>query len=237
MAQQYEQLPFSKLVFLHLFPGAVVAIVFITLAYFMQSSEMPAVFWFYVAIPIGVIPAELGYLLYQGRKRNGYFSLNGILAYQNPLSRKQYLWMVPAAFLSSIILLTLAGVADSWIYSNVFGWLPHWLDVELLDAADVSKPLLLIVAYLFSGLLGPTIEEIYFRGYLLPRVSAYGRWANLLNAFLFALYHFWSPWRLVQRTIGGLPLTIAPKRGNLNVAIITHVLLNTVGITLTVLGL
>jgi membrane protease YdiL (CAAX protease family) len=237
VADQNEQLPLSKLIFLHLFPGVVIALVFITLAYFNQSSEMPAVFWFYLAVPIGMIPTELGYLLHQGRKRNGHFSLAGILAYQNPLSWKQYLWMVPATFLSMLILLTLAGTGDSWFYTNLFGWLPAWLNIELLDAADVSKPVLLIVAYLFNGLLGPTIEELYFRGYLLPRLSVYGRWADLLHSFLFAIYHFWSPWRLVQRTIGVLPLAIAAKRSNLNVAIITHVLLNTVGFTLTILGI
>ncbi|MDX1416759.1 MAG: CPBP family intramembrane glutamic endopeptidase [Candidatus Promineifilaceae bacterium] len=236
MAQQYEQLPFSKLLFLHLFPGAAIAFVFIILAYSMQSSEMPAVFWFFVAIPMGMIPTELGYLLYKGRKRNGHFSLHGILAYQNPLSWKQYLWTVPVTFLSMLILLTLAGTADSWFYTNIFGWLPSWLNIELLDAADISKPLLLIVAYLFNGLLGPIIEELYFRGYLLPRMSAYGRWADLLHTFLFAIYHFWSPWRLIQRTIGVLPLPIAAKRSNLNVAIITHVLLNTIGFTLTISG-
>lgn len=237
MAQPYEQLPFPKLVFLHLFPGAVIAFVFIILAYFMRSSEMPAVFWFYLAIPMGMIPAELGYLLNKGRQRNGNLSLNGVLAYQDPLSWKQYLWMVPATFVSMLVMLTLAGVGDSWFYTNVFGWLPSWLDVELLDAADVSQPLLLIAAFLFSGLVGPIIEELYFRGYLLPRMSAYGRWADLLHTFLFATYHFWSPWRLVQRTIAVLPLAIAPKHSNLNVAIITHVLLNTIGFTLTIIGI
>ena len=237
MTQQYEQYPFAKLLFLHLFPGAIILAIFITLAYLMQSSAMPAVFWLYIAIPIGMIPTELGYLLYQGKRQNGQFSLKGVLAYQNPLSWKQYLWMVPVTFLSMLLLLTIAGMGDSWIYTNVFGWVPSWANVELLDAADASKPVLLVVVYLFNGLLGPTIEELYFRGYLLPRMSSYGRWADILHTFLFALYHFWSPWRLVQRTIGVLPLAIAAKRGNLNIAIVTHILLNTIGFTLTILGL
>jgi membrane protease YdiL (CAAX protease family) len=36
------------------------------------------------------------------------------------------------------------------------------------------------------------VEELYFRGYLLPRLSRYRAWAPLLGGLLFALYHVWQ---------------------------------------------
>ena len=36
------------------------------------------------------------------------------------------------------------------------------------------------------------MEELYFRGYLLPRLSRYGRWAPLLGGLFFGLYHVWQ---------------------------------------------
>jgi membrane protease YdiL (CAAX protease family) len=239
MNEKFEDISLSKAVLLHLFPGAIITLIFIVLATSFKELALPALFWLVVAIPIGLIPSELGYLFYVGYQRNGRLSLDGILGYQKPLTFVQYLWMVPAAFLAMLVLFTIAGFADQLIYSSLFGWLPAWLNLEIISFVDLEQSLLILLVALtmiFVNILGPIVEELYFRGYLLPRLSRFGRWAPLLNTFLFALYHFWTPWHLIQRTIGALPMAIAAKRGNLRVAIITHVLVNTIGFTLTLLG-
>ncbi|MEV0111553.1 CPBP family intramembrane glutamic endopeptidase [Nocardia sp. NPDC050799] len=51
----------------------------------------------------------------------------------------------------------------------------------------------------------PLIEELYFRGFLLPRIAHLGGWAPVLSTVLFALYHFWSPWVFVSRVIFTFP--------------------------------
>jgi CAAX protease family protein len=52
-----------------------------------------------------------------------------------------------------------------------------------------------------TGLSFPIIEELYFRGFLMPRLSHLGRWAPVLSAVLFSLYHLWSPWVFLSRII------------------------------------
>jgi membrane protease YdiL (CAAX protease family) len=47
----------------------------------------------------------------------------------------------------------------------------------------------LLLGLVLSGVVAPVVEEMYFRGYLLPRLSRLGRWAPVLNVTLFALYH------------------------------------------------
>lgn len=83
---------------------------------------------------------------------------------------------------------------------------------------------------LFGNLVGPLVEELYFRGYLLPRLAHLGRWGAVVNGILFALYHFWSPWYVVSRAIGILPIAFfARSKRNVVVTILVHCTLNTVG--------
>ncbi|MEE9601175.1 MAG: CPBP family glutamic-type intramembrane protease [Thermoplasmata archaeon] len=44
-----------------------------------------------------------------------------------------------------------------------------------------------------DGFAAPVVEEPYFRGNLLPRVSHLGRTAPFVSAVLFYAYHFWMP--------------------------------------------
>lgn len=55
-------------------------------------------------------------------------------------------------------------------------------------------------------ILGPLIEELYFRGSLLPRLARFGFWAPLINVSLFSLYQFWTPWDVLTRVVILLPL-------------------------------
>jgi hypothetical protein len=48
----------------------------------------------------------------------------------------------------------------------------------------------------------------------------------VLHSFLFAVYHFFTPWMIITRTLGMLPLAFAVKRKNIWVSVIVHVLAN-----------
>ena len=84
-----------------------------------------------------------------------------------------------------------------------------------------------------NGIAGPLVEELYFRGYLLPRIPSRRGWAPLINVILFSLYHFFSPWQNVTRIVALIPLvyTVAWKR-NIYLSIFTHCILNTLGMIL-----
>jgi membrane protease YdiL (CAAX protease family) len=74
----------------------------------------------------------------------------------------------------------------------------------------------------------PATEELYFRGYLLPRMpSKLKGWTGIVHSGLFALYHFWAPWLFITRTFGVLPLIyIVRRKENIILGIISHCLLN-----------
>jgi membrane protease YdiL (CAAX protease family) len=75
------------------------------------------------------------------------------------------------------------------------------------------------------------VEELYFRGFLLPRLSRFGLWAPVINGVLFTLYHFFSPWAFVERVIMVIPMAwLVQRKRNIYITIIAHLLLNTLGI-------
>jgi membrane protease YdiL (CAAX protease family) len=92
--------------------------------------------------------------------------------------------------------------------------------------------------FIVNGIAGPIVEEIYFRGYLLPRISRLGAWAPLLNTVLFSLYHFFTPWLNVSRIIGLLPMVYAAWwKKSIYVSMAVHVLGNAIPMLFLLAGL
>jgi membrane protease YdiL (CAAX protease family) len=89
--------------------------------------------------------------------------------------------------------------------------------VEVSGPADVFPDINLVgnyvfvVFYIVVGLVFNIFgEEIYYRGYLLPRMrGAFGRWDWVANGVLFALKHVYQRWLYPGLLIGGLSFAFA----------------------------
>src|SRR6476659_10752231 len=77
-------------------------------------------------------------------------------------------------------------------------------------------------------IVAPVVEELYFRGYLLPRMpQRLRRWRAPTHVVLFAAYHLWSPWLIPTRVLAILPLAyIAVRTRDVRLGVVTHVVLN-----------
>ena len=81
-------------------------------------------------------------------------------------------------------------------------------------------------------------EELYFRGYLLPRLSHWGWYAPIINAFLFTLQHFWQPYNYLLIFLLVLPeVMIVRWKRNIRFSILCHCTANTLGAVLTLIAL
>jgi membrane protease YdiL (CAAX protease family) len=160
-----------------------------------------------------LIPFELGYLIYQARK-NGT-SLGNIVLYRQPVPKGQLVLLVIALFVWALIIGTLLTPVDFFVKENLFSWLPGGYDVtngltrNVARFSTVALLITLVFGLIVDGIAAPVVEEMYFRGYLLPRISRLGAWAPLLNTVLFSLYHFFSPFQIVSRTLTFLPVVYA----------------------------
>lgn len=213
----------------HLLPGVGMTLFHSVTAPRLFQLGLPAVWGLLLGTLFIIIPLELGLLLYAGKQQTGRVTLRGILDHK-PLPMRQFLWLIPLVFLASAILPGLGVAIEPWLRTEVFGWLPAWYSPSPAALAGATPALWITTAMLWfvsQVIAGPIVEELYFRGYLLPRVAYLGRWAPLFNAGLFALYHFWQPHALLTILLTSLPLAYAVWwKHNLYPSIIAHCSVN-----------
>jgi uncharacterized protein len=231
---QAERLSTWKTVFLHLFPGLLALVVFVLIARPVESLGYPSMMAWLISVALTMLPFELGYLYYQGMKRNGRPSLEGVILYRQPLGAGKVILWTALTFLAILVLFLLTGPLTNYLETVVFGWVPDWFMQDTGLGGGYSAPALLIlnIASIFVFVIGvPVVEEMYFRGFLLPRLSHLGYWSILVNSFLFALYHFTTPWGLAFRTLMILPLAYSAYRTkNILPAILVHAMVNSVDV-------
>ena len=189
-----------------------------------------------LSILITLIPVQLGILFYEGKKLNGKLSLKGVISFTKKSSLKSYLLFVPLLLVYAIVMFVLVSpLLTPSITEALFAWYPQEYNLQNLwsNPGDLSGYqgifLLLGLFILINGVLGPFVEELYFRGYLLPRMNGCaGRWAPALNIALFSLYHFFSPWENPIRIIAFLPWGyLVWNKRDIRFSILVHVLMNT----------
>ncbi len=130
----------------------------------------------------------------------------------------------------------IAQPVNDFMVNTLFWWYPQEYNLQNLlvnpTLLAYQGVLGLLIFYIIVGaLLVPIVEELYFRGYLLPRMEDYAKkWAPLVSAVLFSLYHFFSPWENPIRIISLFPVYyVVWKKKNIRFGIIIHVLMNTSG--------
>lgn len=228
--KQYPKI--IPLIALFLVPGLIISTTYAFLASPIVDMEFPAIGILALAGVLTLIPVELGIILYRSKKDFGILSLKKMLPYQNELSIKTYLWLVPLLLLWAIMIMVFGSGINEYIRNEFFFWVPDWYVISAdYSGYDTWKVVITLISlFLFGGLIFPIIEEIYFRGYLLPRMEWMGKWAPIVNAFLFSLYHFWTPWQTITRTVALIPFCyIAYRTKNIKITIVAHCLLNIMG--------
>jgi len=211
-------------IILHLFPGILVVCFYLLARQPVANLGYPSVVALILAFAFFLIPAELGYLFYQGKKNTGRFTLQGIISYREAIPWWQYLVWVPFIFIAIGAIFSGLKPLDAFLQQRLFSWMPE--PGYGLDGMYSRKTLMVTYAlvFIFVAVLSPLVEELYFRGFLLPRMK--GKYATLFHSFLFAAQHFFTPWMLITRTLGLLPLLFGVKKKNIYVGIIVHILCN-----------
>jgi len=224
---QIEKHSTAQSVFLHLLPGILVGCFYFLALKPVAKMGYPSLFVQFLAFAFILVPLELGFLLYQGKKKTDRFTLRGIISYQKSIPWWQYIVWVTIIFVIVGAIMTLFKPVDSFLQKNLFFWMP---DVNTGLDGTYSKTILIVTYSVFliiNVFLAPMVEELYFRGYLLPRMK--GKFAILFHSFLFAAVHVFSPWMIIARTFGFLPIIFGTIKKNIYVGMIVHMLCNAIG--------
>lgn len=225
---------------LHLLPGAALSAFVVVLGPWGVDPLFALLF----GIGLIITPLELGYLAVYAKRTTGSWSPFNAVNYTTRFSVRQLLRLatVPALWMLALVAISMAAV-DERLATHLFDWMPTVLTEMATPDGDASisggrAAALLIVFFVFNGLLGPITEELYFRGHLLPRIDRYGRGAPVLGTLMFTLYHFHSPWRYPAIVLGFLPATwMAWRRRSMYVSLTTHLIINNVFILMMVAAL
>ena len=224
---QIEKHSTAQSVIFHFLPGILVGGGYCLAIQPVAKMGYPSIFALNLAFAFVLVPVELGFLLYQGKKKTGRFTLQGVISYRNPIPWWQYFVWVSVIFVIVGTIMTLLEPVNSFLQKNLFFWMP---DINSGLDGNYSKTILIVtysMILIFNVFLAPMVEELYFRGYLLPRMK--GKFAILFHSFLFAVYHIFSPWMIIAITLGFLPILFGTTKKNIYIGIIAHILCNSVG--------
>jgi membrane protease YdiL (CAAX protease family) len=196
IAQSNDQHSLVKSFLLHVLPGIFVTAAFLLLKPLLASTGFPPLLAFLIAVLLIGIPFMLGAMLNEGKKINGHFGLEGVVLYRQKVPWRTFALVFVGAFVVLYLLIMLSIPINSIIAERIFFWVPEWmfLDDQAQYEGYAKNELVLVFTLhlLITGIILPWVEELYFRGYLMPRISRYEIWAPLIGGFFFGLYHVWQ---------------------------------------------
>ncbi len=220
----------ARSIFNHLYPGILITIFFIWITPLLTARGWPPQLSMLIAIAVIVTPVILLHL-HRAKSIEKRNRLQELISYKEKLPGWKLVVYSVGLILFAYIVYGLTQPVNEYLSDTLFHWLPEWYLVR--DFEGYPKKVVMIVLFLnliLNGLLAPVLEEIYFRGYLLPRMASFGKGAPIINALLFSIYHFWQPQIYLTLIIAMLPMTyLVWKTRSLRLAIYTHCGLNILG--------
>jgi len=225
------------MIVLHLLPGALAMLFMLIAGSWLKRVGLPpsVPIKFSFIAPLLMI-MQLGFLYYKSRQLNGKFSLQGVVLYRdNPIPWwKTIALSMPLFVWIAVVWYVIKPPVNGFFIEHFFRWMPaYFFDEYFLNNLNQYSPTLLRtlgVLFTLSISFGGAVEELYFRGYLLPRMESLGAWSPLVNSVLFSLYHFWSPWEGVVRLLALLPWFYSVwLTRNIHLALLVHFIINAFG--------
>lgn len=223
-----------KSILYHFYPGVIITIFFSLITPFMVKAGLPPQLSMLIAIAVVVVPVLLLHLR-KAKQKEGVDRINDLVVYKEKLGTKKLALYTTGLIIFAFLIYGLTQPVNEIITEKLFYWLPDWYKVR--DFEGYSKTVILTTLFLnllLNGLVAPYLEELYFRGYLLPRMETWGKLAPLWSAVLFSLYHFWQPQIYLTLIVALFPMTyLVWKTKSLKLAIYVHCGLNIIGALLS----
>ncbi|MFN2195733.1 MAG: lysostaphin resistance A-like protein [Anaerolineales bacterium] len=228
----FPQQPLLLSCLLHILPGVLVTLGFVLLRPLAQAAGYPPLLAFLLAVLFIDLPVMLGILLVAGKQQTGHWNWMGAVYYREKLPWGKFALIFIGAFLVVYLLITLITPLSDWLANSLFSGLPAWMFLDEQSQYLAYTKNILIFTFTFqlllTGLVLPWVEEVYFRGYLLPRISRFGWWAPVIGGLFFGLYHLWQPYGFLTVFLLGAALgALVVWTRDLRLSISLHVAANT----------
>jgi len=151
----------KRIVWLHLFPGILILSLYVLITPHITDLGWPSLMSLMISFVVVIVPFEIGHLYRKARKVNK--SIKSLLI-NEPIRRKQFILLLLAGVIVSILISGLGQLIDSEIKTSLFYWLPKWYMYDI-EFTQYSRNVLIVTAAVrifVDGLLIPYAEETYF---------------------------------------------------------------------------
>lgn len=230
---------FGTSILLHIVPGILIAAFGGGISYLLRNRGIPAYFFLEISILVIMVPVMTG-LMVRARRLEAVPKLRDVP--QKP-QRTIKIWeyiVYPAVIVgfSGAIFMLLGEPVNGFFRELLVPNLPAWADVghAFTEPDSYGRAWRIITWALGIPLVvvvGPTMEEFYFRGYLLPRIPGSPVAVISAGIVLFACYHVFTIWMVPLRLIALIPLVaIVWRTRSVAIGIIGHCALNLIGDTI-----
>lgn len=228
-----EKMSILKVVAFIFIPTAILTALYIFIGY--MQTVVPSLLLFSLLAIIVLFPFEVGMVIKASKKEHGKYSLKSAFNHYNKMSPlKIFIYGFFLSGFAGVVSITIAPLENSLfapLSDKIAQTMPqyfNWNNIEYLK--QYSKEILLatcIVYFICNVIIGPIIEELFFRGYLTSKMSRFGNFAPLIITVLFSLYHFWLPFNNLFRICAFFPAAwMAWKKKNIYIIIVFHCLCN-----------
>lgn len=233
---------------LQLLPGVAMLVAFVPIAAWFGRLGLPSFLALAVAILIADVPTSWYIILSRTRRETGgRFHFAAAFPWHAKIPSWQYILIgLPVIVFGVVMIGGVTPAISSAIRDVVAPDVPHWflLEPDPRMFAALSRPVLIIMwltmLFVFTGLGGIT-QELFSRGFLLPRTAHWGWWAPAFNAVLFGVFHLNAPWSWPGFVILALPWAyLVWWRHSIKIGLFGHVgmlLLQSLMMALLVFGL
>jgi membrane protease YdiL (CAAX protease family) len=225
-----------QLIVLHLLPGLIFAGFFFLLSSVFIKRGLTGYLALLVSIPVCLAPIELGVMLFWSARFTASRSLSRAIAYRRKGTAVEYIGLPLLLFMCWGVLSILINPVSQYLAAHLTFWLPVWttqqaLITGLASSSPAQRSIALGLGVLLSGFVAPVVEELYFRGFLLPRMEHWGWLAPVLNSLLFAVYHFYFPENVPGIFVAFVPISyIVMLKKDWRIGALVHCLFNLWGV-------
>lgn len=230
-----KKMSLTKIIILHLLPAFFMTLGVLILDYLISAYMIPRFLIFAICGICILVPVEIGVIKYYKSKEKS-IKLIELCKKEGKRNWKQTIIFTIVSVVLFISVFGLLGpFVNNYIKETFFFWFPDAFNLgDYIENSQLYSRTILITSYflglLIVGIIIPVVEELYFRGFLLPRMGNKKFAAPFIETVLFAVYHFWSPWMIPIRILGIFPMVFfVSRKKNIYIGIITHVFLNIMG--------
>lgn len=237
-------------------PAAVVIIIVYVVMPFLAVRGVPIFFNYLLVYATIPMLALLAASVFAYRREGNVISWHGFkMRFRlNKMDGKDWLWAIGLT-LFMLLSVGLLSFTARWLSSFSLLAPPGYWPTELNPSAPggstgASVPTVflgislagnwwILLVLLISLVIATFGEELWWRGYILPRQElVHGNWTWLIHGLLWTAFHLFAPWNLLAILPGSLALSfVAQRLKNTWPAVIAHGFANGILVVIVVLGI